>query len=41
MATARDVKAFFGMTMTEFKEEWQNLSDEDKEFFRTELDKVS
>ena len=41
MATAADVKKFFGMSMTEFKEEWGALSDEEKEYFRTELAKVS
>lgn len=35
------IKTYFGYTsLTEFRKDWNALSDEDKEWFRVEIDKV-
>jgi mRNA-degrading endonuclease RelE of RelBE toxin-antitoxin system len=34
------VMRFFGMTLTEFKNEWKRLSKDEKEWFKTAVDEV-
>lgn len=40
-STAADVKRFFDMDTKEFMVEWKALSDEDKAYFRAELDRFN
>ena len=40
-ASAREIKEFFGIgTLTQFRKEWDELSDDEKAWFRKEVGKV-
>ena len=40
LASVKEIKNFFKMSLQELKEEWEKLSNSDKQFFRVEIGKL-